>query len=220
MEGQSSLQQRDMIRVPHSPEQLRRASNLAHWAVGMVMAVAAVLALNEAFLGGSRSLRLAWSGMVFVLGVLFSLFLLFHHGLRQLPAWLADLAEDPQQRQHLLMALLLTIGGYVEFAHAKRWTTALIWHYVWPGVLLLIGLMFVFHAQHGRHDAVSKAVRFHRMLGVALLAAGLLAGAHAYQRLVILGYLWPVALLVAAVLLIAYREPEGAWEDTGHVPHG
>ncbi len=163
---------------------------------GRPCARASILALNEAFLNGSRSLRIAWSGLVTVLGVLFVLFLLFHHGLRRLPAWLADLAEDPQQRQHLVMGLLFTLGGLVEFTHAKGWTTALIWHYVWPGVLVLIGGMFALHAQHGSHDAVAQAVRFHRLLGAVLIAAGLLAGSHALWRRLSLAYLWPLALLL------------------------
>lgn len=94
-------------------------------------------------------------------------------------------------------------------------TTALIWHYAWPGVLVLIGGMFVFHAQHGSHEAVARAVRFHRLLGAVLIAAGLLAGSHALWRRLSLAYLWPLVLLLAAVLLIVYREPEGAWELEG-----
>src|SRR3990172_9998846 len=193
-------------------EQMRKASNLAHRTIGTVLVVASVLALNEAFLNGSRSLRIAWSGLVTVIGVLFVLSLLFRHELRLLPGWLADLAEDPQERQHLIMGLLLTAGGLVEFTHAKGWTTALIWHYAWPGVLLVIGVMFALHAQHGAHDAAMRAVRFHRLLGGTLIAAGLLAAGHALWRSLSWAYLWPIALLVAAVLLISYREPEGGWE--------
>lgn len=97
-----------MHRVPHSPELMRTGSNVAHWVIGTILGVAALLALVQV-LPGRVDLRLWWSAGLAVLGLLFVLFLILHHGFRLLPAWIADLMEDPQQRQHLVMGLLLLL---------------------------------------------------------------------------------------------------------------
>lgn len=208
-------------RVPHPPEFLRRASTIAHRVLGGLAGVAGVLALGQGISGNSRALHVWWSGTITVLGLLFVLFLLFHHGLRLLPAWLADLSEDPQQRQHLTMGLLIVAGGFAEFVRAQGWTTSAIAGYVWPLALVIIGILFVRHPQHGTEAALTRSVRFHRNLGLTLILAGLLAGGSVLRPAGIAMTLWPVVLIVGALLLVSYREPEGAWEDTapGHASH-
>jgi len=49
-----------------------------------------------------------------------------------------------------------------------------VWGYVWPGVVLLIGGLFTIHEQHGTSEASAKAVRQHRILGLAAIITGLL----------------------------------------------
>jgi low temperature requirement protein LtrA len=93
--------------------------------------------------------------------------------------------------------------------------------YVWPAVLLLIGILFLTHPQHGTGEAVAKAVRQHRILGITAIIAGLLRVAGVVSGSTISAILWSLALLVSAAQLILYREPEGAFEPAGsHGRHG
>lgn len=199
-----------MHRVPHSPELMRTGSNVAHWVIGTILGVAALLALVQV-LPGRVDLRLWWSAGLAVLGLLFVLFLILHLGFRLLPAWIADLMEDSQQRQHLVMGLLLIAGGAAEFAVAGGRVASALPGYVWPATLVIIGVMFVLHTQHGTHEALAQSVRYHRLLGMTLVLAGLLAAANGRWPGGFLGIAWPVAQLVAAAELLAYREPPGAW---------
>lgn len=65
---------------------------------------------------------------------------------------------------------------------------------------------------------MAKAVRQHRLLGGTVIAAGLLRAAELATAFEVLAVLWPLAALAAAVQLLLYREPEGAYETGGN--HG
>src|SRR3989337_1315149 len=67
-------------------------------------------------------------------------------------------------------------------------------------------------------QAVERAVRRHRYLGATLILAGLIAAAAVWVPNAALAVLWPVVLLAAAVQLLVYREPAGAYE-TAHAGH-
>lgn len=183
----------------------------------MLIGIAALLAIAQAVSGDSDRLHLWWSGLVGALGLLFLLYMVFHHGISLVGANVADLLDDPQQRQHLTMGVLITLGGAAEYAWARG--GSLVWAYPWPLVLVIIAVMFIRHAQHGTHEAMEQSVRFHRILGITLVAAGLFAGSHALGASRATAYLWPLALLAAAAQLVAYREPAGAFEGTGHLQH-
>ncbi len=206
------------MRVPHPPEYLRRASTLAHRVVGALLGIVGLLVLGEALAGSARSFHLWWSGSAAVLGLLFVAFMLFHHGFRLLPSWLADLGGDPQQRQHVTIGILLTIGAAVEFARTSTNSPSALLRLAWPLALLLIGVMFVRHTQHGTGQAVGQARRFHTLLGWTLVAAALLSAAAAFSPAAAAGPASALALLAAAVLLLSYREPAGAWEPSS-APH-
>ena len=90
----------------------------------------------------------------------------------------------------------------------------------WPLALVVVGVLFFTHPQHGTDEAAVKAVRIHRVLGGTFVLAGLarsiavLSGI--YKGTVGLG--WIVLIFAAAAQLIFYREPEGAYE-TEHAEH-
>ena len=86
------------------------------------------------------------------------------------------------------------------------------WAYVWPAALILIGVMFLVHEQHGTSEAAAKAGWLHRLLGITLIVAGLLKGGEVITGARLLAMLWPFALLAAAGQLLIYREPAGAYE--------
>ena len=78
-----------------------------------------------------------------------------------------------------------------------------------------IGHMFLTHTQHGTSDAAARAVRRHRVLGGTIVAgAGATAiadtaGARPFRTA------GALLLIAAGAQLVAYREPEGAYEDGG-----
>ena len=89
--------------------------------------------------------------------------------------------------------------------------------YAWPGALLLIGFLFLVHKQHGISAAAARAVRQHRILGLTIMFSGFLRAIEVFNRSSAFGILWSIALLAAAIQLITYREPEGAYEsESGH----
>lgn len=95
--------------------------------------------------------------------------------------------------------------------------------YAWPAALILTGWLFLFHAQHGMSEAATRAVRQHRVLGVTIVAAGLLRLIEVISAGGFAAILWPIVLLIAAAQLLLYREPEGAYEvgaeHGGHAGH-
>ena len=87
---------------------------------------------------------------------------------------------------------------------------------VLPGVLVTLGGMFLTHPQHGTEEAIRESVRYHSILGVMLALTGLFRGLKIIFS--IPGYLWAGSLLIVAVFLMKYREPEGAYEKE-HAAH-
>jgi hypothetical protein len=145
--------------------------------------------------------------------------MLLHHGFIGVGASLRFVMADPQQRQHFFMALLLLLAGIAETSQRLGGGEAIPFAFVWPGSLALIGILFLVHTQHGSHEAVSWAMRVHRYLGSVLIAAGLARlGQLVWLPMASwLAFVWPVLLLLAAILLVSYREPKGAYEE--HAPH-
>jgi len=182
----------------HSPEEQRRLSNLGHLLEGLLLAVVGCLALlnNVASISWAG---MAWPIMLLVAGILLLILIYPRHPLVDWPSiW-----KDPQQRQHTLMALAITVGGAAELAD---------WWFIWPLAILLIGVQFLAHTQHGQSEAVSRAVLKHRVLGSTLVLAGLLNLVENIIDADVLAILWPIVLLTAAAQLFLYREPEGAFE--------
>lgn len=207
-----------MLQVPswHSPEEWRAILNWVHWIEGVVFVVAAFIILAQATgrLRTPRALYL-WPGLVLVAGIgLLGVLLLPHH--RDVPAriqW-AFVFGDPQQRQHVVLGILIAVAGTVELLLRAGRLRAALWLVVWPAAVMLIGALFLIHVQHGVHEAIARALLFHRLLGVLLIATGLLRLAElaSVSPPRWLSFSWGLTLLAAGTVLIAYREPE--------LPHG
>jgi hypothetical protein len=121
--------------------------------------------------------------------------------------------NDPQQRQHTVLAAVLLVAGVAQLAAPIVPALA----HIWPLALLVAGWTFLTHAQHGTGEAVEAATRAHRVLGGLLILAGGLSLLAIITAATIFGILWPLALIGAAVVLTAYREPPGAYEgDFAH----
>jgi hypothetical protein len=195
----------------HTPEEMRRLSNLGHLAEGLVLATVGVLALLSSF-GVVAWASTSWPLLILLAGVLLLALIYPLHPLSDWPRiW-----RDPQQRQHTIIAAALAVAGTSELLRGSGDRG---WGYVWPVALLVIGVLFLTHAQHGRGRAVARAVLLHRILGITVICAGLLRAIEVGTGASAFASLWPIALLVAAAQLIVYREPEGAFEETGHGGH-
>jgi branched-subunit amino acid permease len=127
--------------------------------------------------------------------------------------------RDVQQRQHTIIAIAIAIAGGAELLSS----TIPILSYVWPTAIILTGGLFFFHAQHGTSEAAARAVLQHRFLGSTLIVAGLLNLIEIISGSRFAAILWPIVLLLAAVQLLLYREPVGAYEvgaeHGGHARH-
>ena len=121
--------------------------------------------------------------------------------------------RDPQQRQHTMIAVVVVLASTAELAQANAGIT--VFEYVWPIALIFIGALFMMHTQHGHGDAVHRAVLRHRILGITVIVAGLLRLLEIIIRSDTLALLWPIVLLIAAFQLLIYREPEGAFDESG-----
>ncbi|AKB79488.1 hypothetical protein MSHOH_3005 [Methanosarcina horonobensis HB-1 = JCM 15518] len=203
-------------RAVHSPEAIRRASNFVHNLMGVVIGTAAALALLHEVGILVNILTYLPSALLTISGAFLTLFLLLHHETKNLKLTLKAVWTDPQQRQHLTMGVLLTLAGLMEFLKTAKGSSKKILGLVLPSALVVIGFMFLTHPQHGTAESIRWSKRYHGVLGSLIALAGVL---RAFNILFsILGYLWSGVLLVAALMLATYNEPEGSYEEP-HVIH-
>ena len=200
--------------VSHTPEEMRRLSNLAHIIEGVLIAIVGLLAL----LGNVSTFQwasTAWPLLILIAGIIL-LFLLYqlHPASERGLIW-----RDAQQRQHTIIAIAIAVAGVAELLRSSSPLLA----YAWPAAIILTGGLFLFHAQHGTSQAAAWAVRQHRALGMMHILAGLLNFVQIVTGARFAAILWPIVVLIAAAQLLLYREPEGAYEvgaeHGGHVGH-
>lgn len=118
--------------------------------------IVALIPLGEA--DGIVKKKLLWPAVLVVAGLFLIGFLLLHHCLTQLKFVWNLITSDPQQRQHVVMAALLTIAGASELVYRTKGYN--IFRYVWPVIICPIGIMFLIHEQHGSSAAVEWAQPF------------------------------------------------------------
>jgi len=127
--------------------------------------------------------------------------------------------RDAQQREHTIIAVAVAIASVAQLLRSAIPVLS----YVWPAAIILTGSLFLFHAQHGTSEAAARALQQHRVLGSTLIAAGLLNLIETVNGARFAAILWPIVLIIAAVQLLLYREPEGAYEagveHGGHAGH-
>jgi hypothetical protein len=186
----------------HSAAQMRTMSAIGHWAEGAIISGAGGLLLLGALKPESDDDRLA-SNLLAGAGGLLGLGLVigsFEHGG---PA--TFFKADLQQREHLQMAALLTAGGLGRRAGriGRLLTTVATGR---------IGQMFLAHEQHGTGEAAELAKGKHRRLGKTILAAAGLSAIGELFDVKAARAAGAALLLASGAQLIAYREPEGAYE--------
>lgn len=198
----------------HSPEEMRRLSDLGHISEGVLLGSVAILALLNA-LGIAAWSSIAWPLLLLLSGVVLLFLIYLRHPFSD---WLA-IWRDRQQRQHTQMAVASALAGAAELLRGRAAIVLLA--LVWPAVLIFIGTLFITHTQHGTGEAVARAVTKHRVLGATIVLAGLLRAAEIFLGPSWFALAWPLALLAAAAQFVLYREPEGAFERVKeHGTHG
>lgn len=191
-------------------------SNIGHWIEGGIFLIVSGIALLQA-VGYLKNKPHLWPSFILGAGLFLPLFAFSHHIGELGLAWRATIL-DPQQRQHMFMAILLTIAGFAELMRVKHIKSA--WRVVFPAVLIAIGVLFLTHPQHGTSEAVIKAALIHKYLGAVLVLSGIFRGAEILRpNKKWLKYPWIIFLVMAAVLLISYREPQGAYMIESNTNH-
>ncbi len=196
----------------HTLDELIYLSNLGHWVEGALFAMVVIIAFVQ-ITGIYRAnwLKYAWPSLMLMAGLFLPIFSFSHHFNEMGLAWKATIT-DAQQRQHFYLAILATVAGAAELYSLKTdklWPKA-----AFPIVLLIIGVLFLTHEQHGTSEAVVRAVTIHRYLGASFILAGVFRAVEVLGkgRLKLAAYAWMLFLLIASGLLISYREPEGAYQ--------
>jgi len=192
-------------------------SNLAHQVVGVLLGAVGISAGLEFFGVVSGIWLYAWPVLLLVVGLFVPLFIWAvarRHHVR-----LAQVLADPQQRQHFILSGVIFGGGLAETLRVAGVLPGLL-GYAWPLALILIGLGFVTHTQHGTSEAMASAVRAHRLLGGTAILAGLARGLQVGlgDRAGVVGLRWIVLILLTALQFLIYHEPEGAYA-TGDSHH-
>lgn len=201
--------------------QARQLSNLGHMAEGALFAALGLLALLQA-LGFISNALLALTPLLMIAAGITIPVILFGHSHKGQDAGMHRrvVLNDPQQRQHLIMASLVLLSGLAEFARLAG-ILAPLSGYVWSVALVLIGVMFMRHTQHGEHAAMMQALRFHRILGGVIAAAGIVRGIQGWigDERGLFAFAYALVLLVVAALLLTYREPAGAYTNAAPGEH-
>lgn len=197
----------------HTPEELRMLSNYAHWIEGAIFLTVAVILLLKA--SGRIQLRkadLLWPGLIFGAGFFLLIYIFIHHSPDQYGLVWQVILIDPQQRQHVIMAVLLTLTASLQLLFTLKkisWSWVV---YAWPATLLIIGLLFLLHPQHGTPEAIAYMKPYHTFLGTVILFGGITT-AITFKRNAakIFTYGSIFLLFLSSALLLLYREPKGAY---------
>lgn len=198
----------------HTAQELVIFSNQVHWIEGWLLLAVIILSFLQArnYIQ-SNIIKYLWPLIILLAGSILVPYLLLHHGLENFGRSWYYIWNDPQQRQHFIMGILLMISGLVELLYAAEKIKERFWKFVWPTVLVVIGVLFMIHTQHGTSNAVHESVIFHRYLGTALILSGVFKALElVWVRLYpVLKYIWMIFLLITSIMLIIYREPVGAY---------
>lgn len=215
MHGANGADINPLIFQFHSPEEFREIVTLGHWIIGYLLGTVAVIALIQA-LGVLKKKTYLWPVIIIVASVIIVPFTFLHHELNQLRLVAKVMWLDMQQRQHIIMIFFLFIAGVSEFLYATKKLKNELWGFVWPSVLIIIGLMFVLHPQHGNAEALAFSELFHEILGIVLILSGIFKGLEitsiSESKQKIFSFAWIIFLLVAAMLFISYIEPVGSYQ--------
>ena len=201
-------------------EHLQLVSNIAHWIEGGIFGAVAMIALLQVLgYGKSGLLAYLWQTLILLAGLFLPFYLLLQQGFGQIDESWAFIIGDRQQREHLVMSLLLILIGAVEILIVAGLLRSNGWRFAAPTALVLIGIILMVHTEYGTAQAVSQSVTQHRYQGGIVILVGLFKAAEVVwaRRFKWLAFIWIFLLFGAAALLISYREPEGAYKTEADI---
>lgn len=203
----------ELIFQLHSPEELLFLSSLGHWIAGYIFLGVSILALLQ-MRGFYKTRKYLWQSLIVIAGLIFIPYTFLHHSLNEFGTVLQVVLLDPQQKQHIIMFILLFIAGLSELLLSINKIKGNIWRFVFPGVLLIISLMFLFHPQHGTKEALAYSIPFHVALGIVIMLTSISKCLEVLwaSRYRFVAYFWIFFLFMTAILLITFNEPEGTYE--------
>lgn len=197
-----------MRNIPPATSQLRRASEAAHRLMGAGLGLVTTLAaLDERMADRIALAHWGWPVGIFLLGLVIGVLFV-----SRVKSWKEPTRPAaPDWRRQVLIALLLLVAGVFEVMAAGGWVTAAEWRYAWPLVLFAIALLLITYPEHGTREAQLASGTFHQLAGLTVGIGAMLAGLEAVRPALPFATLWAVALLVAGVELVLYREAPGRW---------
>ncbi len=197
----------------HTVAELKSISNINHWIIGYIFFLTGMVALIQLF-GILKNKPYIWPLLVTLAGIILIPYNLLHHGFNELPLVWKMVRFDPQQQQHFIMFNLVFIGGVFEYLLSLKKLTNKYFRLFWPTALITIGCMFITHPQHGTAEALAYTALFHFWLGVMIITTGILRLLQVlvFQKSKQAHIAWLLFLMISAVMLISYSEPEGAYE--------
>jgi hypothetical protein len=204
-----------------TPEQLQFISNVGHIIEGAVFALVGLIALVQALgYAKTKGAQYLWPSLIILGGVFLPVYILMQRGFAQIGVSWNFVIHDPQQRQHIFMAMFLVVAGAAEIAVRAKIVHEKFWKFVAPAALLVIGVTLLFHTQYGTPEAVAEAMIKHHYQGASVILIGIFRVADLLwrRRNRWLAYPWIIFLFITAALLITYREPYGAYRDGQRSP--
>lgn len=175
----------------------------------LILVSAALLLAKEAALLPQRAAGFILPAAVIGMGLFLVLDPIVFHG--------GDFGAEG--RQHQVQGAIAIGVGLVEVLRALGKLQDRVSGVLLPAAIVLVGLLFVLHSQHGGGDMRSQLVQ-HRILGSTLMLAGLVLGADrlrlARGNWASVG--WLLLLLVVSIEFFLYVEG-GAARAAGHGGH-
>lgn len=182
-----------------------------------MFATVAVIAFFQA-LGYLRShgAQYLWPGLVFAAGVFLPAYILLQRGFSGIGVTWSLVIRDPQQREHFLMALLLVAVGLSQILVRRAMRPEIVCKFLGPAALAAIGVILIFHTEYGTPEAIAESEMKHGYLGLVIILAGVMKAADVLwcKRFKWLAYPWIFLLVIAAIMLLGYREPKGAYRTS------
>jgi hypothetical protein len=131
------------------------------------------------------------------------------------------MTNDPQQRQHAIMAALFIVVASIQLLGIMRSKKSSFYpeRFAFPFIISIIGMLFINHPQHGTEEAIAYMKPYHTFLGSAILATGISSLLSILKKKRIFELLTIIFLSLSSFLLLLYREPAGAYDMTT-VTHG
>jgi hypothetical protein len=192
---------------------MQLTSEHVHWILGALIATVSVLQLlYESRVISTPHVRYAVPLVLFALGLETFVDPILHG-----PA----MVHSPHEtRQHVAMGVLAFATGAVEFLRLKARLRHGAWGLLFPAALGIVGVLFLFHSQHGGPVPVLALIAQHRFMGITLLLASVLKALAETpsDKAKAFNISWMALLLLFGFELLFYTEGRSIFGGTIHVP--